>query len=222
MQQSDTALVLRVCRADGTSHEGFQWPNSGLVEAPDWNPRPICGGGLHGWLRGEGDINASRFWEDDNAKWLAVQVQRSDVVELGGKVKFPRGDVVKSGLRGEVIPWFCEMVPGSAVVFGVRTGGYGSTLVGGDCSTLTGGDCSTLMGGDDSTLVSGSRSMLIGGDDSTLTGSDHSVLIVRWWNKVDQRRRIAVGHVGEGGIEPDIPYRWDAEVERFVEVETDE
>lgn len=49
-------LVLRVCDVDGKSHGGFQWPESGPVAAPDWNPEPRCGGGLHGWLWGEGDV----------------------------------------------------------------------------------------------------------------------------------------------------------------------
>jgi len=38
-------------RADheGKSYGGFQWaPLGEWTEAPDWNPDPVCGGGLHG------------------------------------------------------------------------------------------------------------------------------------------------------------------------------
>ena len=46
-------LILRTCDANMQSHGGFQWPRSGPVAAPDWNPAPECGNGLHGFLRGE-------------------------------------------------------------------------------------------------------------------------------------------------------------------------
>ena len=40
-----TVLVLRTVNADGTSHGGFRWPDSGAVEAPDWSPVAECGQG---------------------------------------------------------------------------------------------------------------------------------------------------------------------------------
>jgi hypothetical protein len=49
------ALILRTCDKDMRSHGGFQWPRSGPVAAPDWRPVAECGGGLHGFLRGEGE-----------------------------------------------------------------------------------------------------------------------------------------------------------------------
>ena len=41
------ALVLRTCAADLTSYGGFQWPESGVAEAPDWNTHAAYGNGLH-------------------------------------------------------------------------------------------------------------------------------------------------------------------------------
>lgn len=46
----ETVLVLRTCNSDMTGYGGFKWPESGPVEAPDWNPVKSCGQGLHGWL----------------------------------------------------------------------------------------------------------------------------------------------------------------------------
>ena len=43
----ETVLVLRVCAPDMTSRNGFTWPTSGPVSAPDWIPEPECGHGLH-------------------------------------------------------------------------------------------------------------------------------------------------------------------------------
>ncbi|HHF0618056.1 TPA: hypothetical protein ACPH2G_004574 [Pseudomonas aeruginosa] len=41
----ETALVLRTCSADLTSHGGFQWPDKigAVVEAPDWKKDNKCG-----------------------------------------------------------------------------------------------------------------------------------------------------------------------------------
>ena len=125
MSDADTVLILRCCRPDGSSHNGFVWPRSGPVEAPDWSPSPECGHGLHGWLWGEGDADASRHWRCDGALWLVVEVAADAVVELGGKVKFQRGHVVRSGLRDEVIPWLVERCPGRAILFGTATAGAG-------------------------------------------------------------------------------------------------
>lgn len=34
-------IGLRTCNPDGTSHGGFEWPEAGWVEAPDWHIRPV-------------------------------------------------------------------------------------------------------------------------------------------------------------------------------------
>jgi hypothetical protein len=67
--KTTTTYMLRTCRPDMTSHNGFQWPTSGPVECPDWNPRAACGNGLHGLLHGEGDASLLDWSED--AQWLA-------------------------------------------------------------------------------------------------------------------------------------------------------
>ena len=34
---------------NGVAYDGFKWnPIGEWTEAPDWNPEPVCGGGLHG------------------------------------------------------------------------------------------------------------------------------------------------------------------------------
>ena len=33
------SIVLRVCRSDMTSYNGFIWPETGYVEAPDWDAK---------------------------------------------------------------------------------------------------------------------------------------------------------------------------------------
>src|SRR5258708_39227135 len=72
------AYILRTCNADLTSYNGFQWPSTGVVVAPDWDPKPECGNGLHGALNGEGDGSLFK-WEPD-AKWLVIKVFAKSVV----------------------------------------------------------------------------------------------------------------------------------------------
>lgn len=78
--------LLRTCGSDGSSHGGFRWPLrvGAAVEAPDWDPSPRCGGGLHGLLSGEGDGSLLN-WSAD-AVWLVVEVDDDQVVDLDGEV----------------------------------------------------------------------------------------------------------------------------------------
>lgn len=106
--------VLRCSAKNGTSYNGkFQWPESGMVEAPDWDPTEECGHGLHGCLDGEGDD----LLQDD--LWQIVRVQEEDLIHLGdAKVKFPRGEVVLSTLsRMEAVTRFRQLVGDKAHIF---------------------------------------------------------------------------------------------------------
>jgi len=86
------ALVLRTCDKNMQGYGGFQWPTSGEVSAPDWKSKVVCGNGLHGLLWGNGSsANLSR---ERDAKWLVCEVDPTTCVDLDGKVKFPRCNVV--------------------------------------------------------------------------------------------------------------------------------
>jgi hypothetical protein len=124
---ADKVLVLRTCAKDMTSHGGFKWPASGPVSAPDWNPERVCGGGLHGLLFGEGE-GGQLDWSED-AKWLVVEVARTSVVDLDGKVKFPRGEVVFCGDRKGATEYIQARRPGAAVCGAAATAGDEGILV---------------------------------------------------------------------------------------------
>ncbi len=99
--KKEHVYVLRVSGPGGKSKDGFQWPKTGPVAAPDWDPIPECGKGLHGWLWGVGDYSSSDYY----AVWQVVEVKQSSIVELNGKVKFPRGVVVFSGSLANAYAW---------------------------------------------------------------------------------------------------------------------
>ena len=141
------ALVLRCCNVDMTSRNGFRWPTPdedighgpGVAVAPDWNPETICGGGLHGWLRGEGSPHVANIKHD--SKWLVVEVDESTIVDINGEeVKFPRGRVIFVGERHEATNYLHRnRQAGSRCLWLSAECGDGSTLTGGYGSTLTGG-----------------------------------------------------------------------------------
>ena len=132
------SLVMRTCSADLSAYGGFRWPNGGEVSAPDWDPTPRCGGGLHGLLWGEGDAGLLD-WSSD-AKWLVVSVVTDTIVNLSGKVKFPKGIVV-----------YCGDMHGAAK-FIAENGGEGKQIVGG---TATAGDGGTATAGYRGTATAG-------------------------------------------------------------------
>jgi hypothetical protein len=86
--------ILTCVKADGSALNvnGFRWPESGPVGAPDWDPQPICpkdgkGGGLFGWAWGVGigdgvDSDANIHFADVT-RWLVVEADPAEVVPVG-------------------------------------------------------------------------------------------------------------------------------------------
>jgi len=181
-------LVLRACREDLTSRDGFSW-KAKHVKAPDWSPTPSCGQGLHGWLEGQGDPDV---WEHrDSDKWLILAVKKRTVVDLGGKVKFPAAHKLYVGSRDEATTLLASLLPGIAVMFATATAGYRGTATAGGCGTATAGDCGTATAGYRGTLQ------------------------IKWWDTKASRYRIATAYVGEEGIEANVSYKLD-ENHQFV------
>lgn len=193
---SENVLVLRTCAANGGAYGGFIWPESGEVVAPDWDPSPECGNGLHGLLWGEGDGSILNW--DSDARWLVCEVDAADVVDIGGKVKFPRANVVYCGDRDGATALLSLARPGAVVCGGTATAGYRGTATAGEGGTATAGD--------DGTATAGYRGTATAGYRGTATAGDCGELRFRWF---DYRCRTTVGYVGEGGIRPNVPYRCD-------------
>jgi hypothetical protein len=192
-------LVMKVVGPDMRSYGGFLWPESGYVEAPDWDPQPACGRGLHGWLNGQGDYTCQSFTEIDGAKWLILEVD--NFIDLVGKVKFQSCTVVhcgtrqtatnyllQAGISGPIIGVTVSGGPNSRVSGGDGStvsggpnsrvsGGYGSTVSGGYGSTVSGVDGSTVVGGYGSTVVGGYGSTVSGGPNSRVSGGDGSTVV---------------------------------------------
>ena len=193
-------LFLRTCNPNGKSYGGFQWniEIGGITEAPDWNPEPECGGGLHGLLHGNGD--GSCFdWRRD-ALWMVCEAL-GPIVDIDHKIKTSKAKTLFVGDRKDATDFLINNgcnpaeVVGAFIVGGdgsTVTGGFGSNVIGGNWSVViagdysfvnggydskvTGGDHSTVTGGNYSTVTGGNYSIVTGGDDSTVTGGDHSTV----------------------------------------------
>jgi hypothetical protein len=223
-QAEAEAIVLRTCNEDMTSNGGFKWPESGEVVAPDWDPRPVCGYGLHGLLDGEGDWGLMNW--SLGAKALLVRVAVSTLVQIGGKVKFPRGVVVKVGHLAALV---CELLcdPNRIVgevtriaalakkgnkVEGTAASGYASKLAAsGYASKLAASGYASKL------AASGNESVaLAAGYRSSAKAGERGVIALAWYDEAAKRPRLAVGYVGEGGIVADTWYRIDTNTGSLV------
>ncbi len=126
--QRGEAYILRTCAADMTSRGGFAWPREGSVEAPDWQPTTKCGAGLHGFLWGEGDGSLAD-WSAD-AVWIVARIE--EWIDLVGKAKFPRAEVVFSGSKDDAAAKLRGYGASGAIVGGTATAGDGGTATAGD------------------------------------------------------------------------------------------
>jgi len=152
-----TELMLRTCDSDLRSWDSFKWPESGPVEAPDWDPAPRCGGGLHGLLWGKGNGGELLDWRVP-AKWLVCEINSEDIVHIpGGKIKVPRATVVHCGDQLSATNYLIAhggkgRIDGASVAAGhnttIETGEHGSATVG-HHSTAFAGNYGTAVAGEE-------------------------------------------------------------------------
>ena len=188
--------VLRTCKEDLTSYNGFQWPESGYVEAPDWDPSPKCGSGLHGLLWGEG--NGGLLDWSTQAKWLVVRVD-GEVVDLGDKVKFKSGWVEFCGTQKDATDFLISKGAKGPVV--------GSTVVKGHNQTAIAGYKGVAIAGDGGSAQAGFKGSAQAGDEGTAQVGEGGTIQIQYWDKAAHRYRIKTGYIGENGLKPDTLYR---------------
>ena len=144
--------ILRTCAVDMTSRGGFRWPRPdedlghgpGVAVAPDWDPSPRCGGGLHGLLDGQGD-GALLSWEA-TAVWVVAEVRERDVVDIDGdKVKAPDARVVFAGDRPGALAVLRSVGVTGTLHGDTATAGYGGTATAGYWGTATAGYGGTVL-----------------------------------------------------------------------------
>jgi hypothetical protein len=224
---SEPLLALKTVSAEMCAHGGFLWPESGHIEAPDWDARPRCGGGLHALPWGIGDGSLLNW--DAEAKWLVMEVDKAaGVVDLDGKIKFRACDVLHCGDQKSATDFLFTHKAGllgvvgafvSAPASGGAHAGYRGTATAGEGGTATAGEGGTATAGDYGTATAGYRGTATAGEGGTATAGEGGTLVIRWWD--GKRYRFSIGYVNESGIESNTPYRLtDKGV--FVKAESEE
>ena len=174
----DTSLVLRVCNADFTSYNGFQWPSEigADTTAPDWKANNKCGNGLHGWLHGYGDVGATDYWSNRDAKWLVLEVPSSEIIDLGGKVKFPSATVRFIGSKSDAAEFILkndqQAVADTIIGLSLSVGDNRSVSVG-DLGTAIAGDLGTAIAGKYGTASAGDLGSATAGDGGSAIAGNH-------------------------------------------------
>ena len=224
--------LLRTCDANGKSHNGFPWPLTvgALVEAPDWNDRAACGGGLHGLREGFG--NFGLLSDSSDAVWMVVEAEASEIVDVDDKVKAPRVRVALVGDRLHAVRFSqdefwtrlrAQAMPGAQYATGFSghasaTGFRGHASATGDSghASATGFSGHASATGDSghasATGVSGHASAAgqhaiacaLGLESRVKADHATGAIVATWWDRA--RPRVRVGYVGEDGIEPGVWY----------------
>ncbi len=168
-------LILRTCRPDMTSHGGFIWPTEGKVTAPDWNPEPKCGGGLHGLLNGQGDPGLLDW--SHAAVWIVAKPGRLLVDIDGDKVKCKTATVVYCGDRAGALATLraagvTDPLPGdttTAGYYGQATAGYYGQATAGDNGQATAGDNGQATAGHNGQATAGNSGQATAGNSGQAT-----------------------------------------------------
>ena len=205
MTKRTDIYLLRAVRSDGAppvAHSTFRWPLTKGVDVvcPDWDPAPVCGNGLHGWVAGEVGSVGGVQTEDTELRWLVFRAKAEDVVNLEGKAKAKQGRVVYvakgTGVeaRQRAVQWLeSRGKAGPACAWISRLAGWKGTATAGWKGTATAGD----------------RGTATAGWKGTATAGEYGTLRIKYYAK--GRYRWAVAYVGEEDILPNTAYKLTAE-----------
>ena len=224
-------LIMRSCDENLKSYGGFQWPDSGICIAPDFKETKLCGNGLHGFLKGEGDGSLGNF--DISAKWLICEVDESQIIDLVGKVKFKKCEVIFCGCLKDAANIIATIYPNLKTIGGTATAGYSGTATAGDSGTATAGysgtatagysgtatagDRGTATAGDSGTATAGYSGTATAGDRGTATAGYSGVLIIEYYDNIACVYKKKVALIGENGIKANIKYKLNSKNE-FEEI----
>ena len=217
-------LVLRTCNKDLSSHGGFQWKDSGVVSCDDWSEVAECGRGLHGLLWGQGDGSLLNWNED--ARWIVAEVAANSIVDLHGKVKFPKCKVVYCGAKEGAVALISLFAPAGTFVAGgtatagdegtatagyrgIATAGYGGIATAGYRGTATAGHGGTATAGYGGIATAGDRGIATAGYGGIATAGDRGTAIIKHWDSIAERYRMVLLYPGENGIKANVKYRLD-------------
>ena len=200
-------LVLKVVGPNGESHGGFVWPLTvgAVVEAPDWNPAASCGNGLHGWHYGAGDpLVAGNLAEAGDTRWLLLAVPEDTLIDLDGKVKFPRCRIAfsaaESGPAGRTacVSLLIKYAPrDKAVMWGSAAAGYAGSAAAGYAGSAAAGYAGSAAAGIRGSAAAGIRGSAAAGEYGSAAAG------IRGSAAAGEYGSAAAGYAGSAAVEAD-------------------
>ena len=89
--------MIKTVNKNMEGYNGFKYPKRGKVVALDWNPKPVCGGGIHGLIH-----ETEKHYIEKNDIWLVLKYKKgTEVVIDNEKIKVPYAWVVFAGTAEE-------------------------------------------------------------------------------------------------------------------------
>jgi hypothetical protein len=187
-----SALYLRTVDKYHRSYGDFQWPNEvgATVTAPDWDPKPEGGNGLHGLKWGCGNIMC--LSRDPNAVWQVVRAADKDAVDLDGKYKFKSCVIEYIGDRSGAIAYLlANGAVGKPVIYAHVTVGDNDTAtvgrrgsaIAGKYGTAIAGPSGVAIAGEYGIAIAGDYGSAIAGDDGEATAGDYGTAITGEFGK---------------------------------------
>lgn len=170
-----SALALKVVYSDGQFEYSdapfeFLWSLTlgGETVAPDWDPKPECGGGLHVWGWSRGDLRLSQIWSFSDVVWLAVEYESYKAVDLGGCVKAPScRTVAVSPNRKEIASFIRQYAPGNVGGFLFDVVESSGEVIVGDGGVVRVGDKGRAVAGYWGCAVAGKDGIAVAGIGGT-------------------------------------------------------
>ncbi len=210
-------LLLRTCHSSGRSFSadagGYVWDLTlGAVNKPvEFDPSPVCGNGLHGLAWGGQSSSDLLHVNDPEAVGVVFETPDELVVSLDNdtKSKVPIATVRFVGSLREAATFLAQQT-GRTVHFATATAGNDGTATAGHDGTATAGDRGTATAGNAGTATAGNDGTATAGYAGTATAGDRGTIQIKYWDAKEQRYRIAIGYVGENGIEAGKKYRLSA------------
>jgi hypothetical protein len=207
-------LLLKTVNQDGTSYDGFQWPESGPVGPAHWSRNATCeSGGLFGWPWGAGIGDGKDAHASD--RWIVFRARPENVIDVCGKAKAVPGEdgalpeVIYSGNMADAISvvnrgwmrWVFSRAEGQAAASGesgqaAASGWSGQAAASGlsGQAAASGWRGQAAASGEGGVAVSRYRAL----------AGPEGAFIISWYN--GEHHRHAVGIVGQDGIEPGVWY----------------
>ena len=192
-------LFLKSLPANRLAYNKFLWPDQVgvIIESTTWDPRPECGGGLHGLIEGQGDTNL--LCDDDDAVWYAFESvdengNPSDAEAIAidyEKGKCHRAIIRAVGTLNEATTWLvqagCRRIPYATIIADDSSGVY----LGKDSATITGrdsaivvGDCGQVITGNHSNVMTDHNAEVIADHNATLNLGLSAYAIARTYAEI--------------------------------------